>query len=97
MTDFPANLVPAALEYAGQAEAFAEGQRMRADYIQKLGEEAGSKRAKNLANALFRDGRNDTLSVQAEVGTFKAQFPDSWKCLAGGLDPENRNEVGDLR
>ena len=97
MTDFPANLVPAALEYAGQAEAFAEGKRMRKDYVVELGKTDGIKRAQDLANALFRDGRNDSLSVQAEVGAIKAKFPETWKRLAGGLDPENRSENGDLR
>lgn len=71
------------------AEAFAEGQRIR--------EQRGAEHATNLANTLFRDGLNDTLSSRAEVEVIKANFPETWKYAAGGLDPVNRHENGDLR
>lgn len=73
----------------GEVEAFLEGKRIR--------EQRGEAYARGLANALYRDLRNDSLSVQAEVGAIKAKFPETWGYIAGGLDPENRNENGEPR
>ena len=73
----------------GSVEAFNQGKRIR--------EQRGEEYARNLANALFRDLRNDSLSVQAEVGAIQTKFPKTWGYVAGGLDPENRFENGKLR
>ena len=95
MTNFPENLVPAALEHLDQVKAFAEGQRMRADYI-KHGKETGGIMADKIAKALFRDGRQDTPSVLAETQMLRSRFPETWQFLAAGLAPEIVSPDGKL-
>lgn len=73
---------------SGQVEAFLEGQRIR--------KQRGETQARDLAKSLFRNGREDTLSVQAEVGGFKAKFPETWQFLAAGLAPEIVSPDGKL-
>jgi hypothetical protein len=78
-----------AKDFLGTIDAYDHGQNLR----KQLGPEA----SQLLANALFSDGHNNSLEVQAQARSIHESYSNSWGFVAGGLDPDNRHPDGSRR